>query len=122
MGLISFFLMHIPSFADYSHHLTDLLKKNALFVWTPNQQFAVQYCLQQLSKSVLALPLDSDQFVLETDASYYAAGAILSVRRNENLVPVEFASVTLKGAELRWPTREKKGYTFLFLNFSRLQR
>jgi transposase InsO family protein len=114
MGLLSYFRQYIPSFADYSCHFTDLLKKTILFQWTENHQFSLEFCLYQLSTSMLALPLDNDEFVLETDASNYAAGAILSVRRDNQLIPVEFASVTLKDAELRWPTREKEGYAIFW--------
>lgn len=114
MGMLSYFRQYIPSFADYSHHFTDLLKKTTEFVWSPNHQFAMEFCIHQLSDAVLALPLDSDEFVLETDASNFAAGAILSVRRDDKLVPVEFASTTFKDAELRWPTREKEGYAIFW--------
>lgn len=110
MGLLSYFRQYIPSFADHSHHLTKLLQKNTPFNWTENHQFALEYCLHHLASSVLALPLEDDNFVLETDASDYAAGAILSVRREGRLVPIEFASTTFKGPEIRWPTREKEGY------------
>lgn len=101
MGAFGYFRQYIPSFADYSHFLTDLLKKNVPFEWNENHQFALEFCAHQLSTAVLALPLSDDEFVLETDASNYAIGAILSVRRNNQLIPVEFASATLKGAELR---------------------
>lgn len=110
MGLLSYFRQYIPSFADYSHHFTNLLKNNVIFEWTPNHQFALEFCIHQLSDSVLSLALEDDEFVLETDASDYAAGAILSVRRDNVLIPVEFASCTFKAAELRWPTREKEGF------------
>jgi transposase InsO family protein len=114
MGMLSYFRIYIPSFSMFSYNFTELLKKGSVYKWTPNHQFALEFCLFQLAQAVLTLPLDNDDFILETDASDFAAGAVLSVCRNDKICPVEFASVTLKGAEIRWPTREKEGFAIFW--------
>lgn len=47
---------------------------------------------------------ESNQFVVQTDASGYAIGAVLS---NKNGKPIAYASRTLNRAEKNYPTIEK---------------
>ncbi|KAH0474273.1 MAG: hypothetical protein KVP17_004791 [Porospora cf. gigantea B] len=42
---------------------------------------AVQTAIRRLSETVLTIPVDGDDYLLETDASGTAVGAILSVNR-----------------------------------------
>ncbi len=51
----------------------------------------------------------SDKFILETDASGAGVGAVLSVRRGEELLPVAFFSKQLQGAEHRYSAQELEG-------------
>lgn len=52
--------------------------------------------------SVLTLPNVSDQFVLYTDASGVGIGAVLSVERENEELPVGFFSKKLSPSELNW--------------------
>ena len=53
-----------------------------------------------LSSSVcLVVPCVSDVFVVECDASSSGVGAVLSVRREEELLPVAFYSRQLRRAQ-----------------------
>ncbi len=57
----------------------------------------------------LCIPCMSDKFILETDASGAGVGAVLSVRRGEELLPVAFFSKQLQGAEHRYSAQELEG-------------
>lgn len=114
LGVLGYYRQYVPSFSHYTAKLTQLCKKGVRFVWTEEHSEAHQILINQLADSVLNLPLDSDDFVVETDASDVAAGCILSARRGDKLIPIEFASTTFKNAELRWPTREKEGYAIVW--------
>ena len=58
--------------------LTNLLRKDTQFLWTPNVEAAFQLLKSCLIEApVLALPNFSKQFVVETDASDQGIGAVL---------------------------------------------
>lgn len=44
--------------------------------------------------------------MIETDASDYAIGAILNVKRNEEWKPIELYSKSLSQTQQNWPVRE----------------
>lgn len=114
LGVLSYYRQYIPKFANCTAPLTHLLKKGVPFKWTEKHTKAQQDLINQLADAVLNLPLDNDNFVVETDASDFAAGCILSAQRGETLVPVEFASTTFTDTQRRWPTREKEGYAIVW--------
>ncbi len=63
-----------------------------------------------LSASVrLCVPCVSDVFVLESDASSTGVGAVLSVVRNGEKLPVAFFSKQLRGAQANYSAQELEG-------------
>jgi hypothetical protein len=69
--LAEYFRKFVNYFVILNRPLTDLLKKHALFVWTPTHEHAFQaQALKQAlaSASVLALPNFSKQFCIQRDA------------------------------------------------------
>ena len=79
LGLIGYFRIFISSFATRAASLYDLLKKEQEWSWDKPQDAAFQelkICL--LKAPVLAFPDFSKPFLLTTDASGYAVGAILT--------------------------------------------
>jgi hypothetical protein len=68
----------IRNFANLAKPLTDLLKKDTPFNWTPECTAALQQLKAIIvSEPVLVPPNPNRQFILEVDASQYATGAIL---------------------------------------------
>ena len=82
IGMTSYYRAFIPDFAKKVAPLNLMLKKGAQFSWGPDQEAAYRAVLKDLKEAVLHLPLEGDAFVLETDASDQAIGAILSIRRD----------------------------------------
>jgi hypothetical protein len=72
--------------------MTDLLKKNVPFQWSPVVNTAFETLKNQLVQApVLAVPDFSQQFVIETDASDLGIGAVLM----QNQHPVAYLSKAL---------------------------
>ena len=79
MGLCSYYRKFVPQFAHVGRPLHALTRKDVRFNWTHECDEAFEQLKTALTEApVLALPLDEGQFVLDTDASGEAIGAVLS--------------------------------------------
>jgi hypothetical protein len=92
LGLSGYYRKFIRHYAIISQPLRTLLKKGALFVWTPDTETAFQTLKNALIIApVLALPDFRLQFTIETDACDVGIGAVLSQQGH----PVAFVSRAL---------------------------
>ncbi|XP_070184094.1 uncharacterized protein [Littorina saxatilis] len=111
LGLAGYYRKFVPDFARVSAPLTDLTKKDQpeKVVWTKECETAFTTLKQCLtSKPILILPDNSKQYVLRTDASNEALGAVLLQEQGGNLHPVAYASKKLNSAERNYSTIEKE--------------
>lgn len=113
-GLLSYYRQYIPAFANKAVFLTSKLKKNSILVWTADDDRLVKALVAELQGTVLTVPLAGDNFLVETDASELAMGAILSVTHDGKRVPVEFASKLLSPAQRNWPAREREAFAIVW--------
>jgi hypothetical protein len=78
LGLAGYYRKFIRGFGAICKPLTNLLRKNTLFLWTPVEHESFQALKNALMEApVLALPDFSKEFVLETDACDKGIGAVL---------------------------------------------
>ena len=79
LGLAGHYCRFIPDFASISKPMTVLLTKNVSFTWTETAQMAFNKLKNILcSKPILQYPDFTKPFIVTTDASDYALGAILT--------------------------------------------
>ena len=113
LGLVNFYRKFIRSFSSLASPLTELTKKDVVWNWSVDCQAA----FEALKKSVVSAPcLTHPQFdlpfVLETDASNFAVGAVLSQPSSldnlEDLRPVGFFSRKMSSAERNYDVHDKE--------------
>ena len=116
LGMFGHYWQFFPNYAHITEPLTRLLKKTAAFVWGPAQDQALVTLKSQLATLTLSNPLEGDEYLLETDASDRALGAIISCRSSpaEEWRPIEFASKTLSDTARRWPAHEKEAFAIVW--------
>ncbi|MHB1865757.1 MAG: reverse transcriptase/ribonuclease H family protein, partial [Candidatus Saccharimonadales bacterium] len=109
LGLTTYYRRFIPSYAKIAEPLFRLLDKIDEYRWTENCQAAFDILKKHLvSAPILRYPDFKSRFILQTDASSFALGAILSQRDNQGEYVVSFASRTLSKAERNYSTTERE--------------
>ncbi len=112
LGLVGFYRRFIRGFHEWSSILTPHTStaKSGRVSWTKPMLDAFHGLCVQLCNSVcLCVPCASDCFVLECDASSTGVGAVLSVVRGEETLPVAFFSKQLRGAQTKYSAQELEG-------------
>ena len=113
LGFCNFYRRFIKSFSEISGPLSDLTKKNVEWVWSSRCQDS----FERLKFSVLSAPSLNHPnfdlpFVLETDASDFAVGAVLSQPVDssnlDDLHPVGFFSRKMLPAEVNYNVHDKE--------------
>lgn len=115
LGLTGYYRRFIDNFSKLTKPLTCLLKKDAAFHWNIEQEQAFALLKDKLiSAPLLQYPDFSQPFVVTTDASNYAVGAVLSQGPVGKDKPIAYASRTLNKAEGNYSTTEKELLAILF--------
>ena len=109
LGFCSYYRRFIPDFAAIAKPLHRLTEKGAAFVWTEECSKAFESLKQKMVKApVLAHPDFSQGFILDTDASDLAIGAVLSQKIEGQERVIAYASRTLTKSERRYCVTRKE--------------
>jgi transposase InsO family protein len=124
LGMIGYYQQFVKNYSAILAPIFDLLKttrnckrsnQTTEVEWRDEHQVALDTAIDRLAETVLQIPIESDEFLVETDASDAAVGAILSCRQQSgDWTPVEFASKKFSATQQRWPTREKEAFAIVF--------
>ncbi|KAJ4438400.1 hypothetical protein ANN_14345 [Periplaneta americana] len=110
LGLAGYYRRHICNFAEIAKPLTNLRKKkNVKFEWTDEQQQAFD-TLRDAScgEPILKFYDFKYHFILATDASGVAVGAVLSQKIGDVEHPIAYASRVLNQAERNYSVTERE--------------
>ena len=109
LGLCSYYRRFVKGFSTIAKPLTELTKKEAELVWNVSCQEAFDTLKSHLtSAQVMGYPTETGEFILDTDASNFGIGAVLSQIQDERERVVSYASRSLNKAERNYCVTDKE--------------
>lgn len=110
LGLIGYYRKFIPDFARITKPMTHCLKKGSkINIHDPEYITCFEKCKTLLiNDPLLQYPDFSKDFILTTDASNFAIGAVLSQGPIGSDKPIAYASRTLNSSEINYSTVDKE--------------
>ncbi|XP_033741767.1 uncharacterized protein LOC117328350 [Pecten maximus] len=110
LGLTSYYRKFIKDYAIIARPLFDLTKKNTKFCWTDDTERSFIELKQKLTGSeILAYPdVNGSEFILDTDASQYAIGGVLSQIQDGKERVISYGSRSLDKAERNYCVTRKE--------------
>ena len=114
LGVVNYYHRFIPNFAHHAQALFEVTSKKRNFKWSNECQIAFDTLRQRLTEApIMAYPLPEGRFILDTDASGYAIGGVLSQEQRDEEGNIEervisYGSRTLQKCERRYCTRRRE--------------
>ena len=110
LGLSGFYRRYIKDYSVIASPLTNLLKQNAKFEWSEEQEKAFQTLKKAITEApILVFPDFSKTFYLVTDASGVGIGsALMQKDENNKFRVIAYHSRKLKDAEKRYSITEQE--------------
>ena len=120
IGMTQYYAKFIPNFMGIASPIVKLMSKKVKFHWGAEQQEAFETLKSKLvSAPILAYPIDDAPFILDTDASDYAMGAVLSQMQEDEkgvLVerPIAYHSKRFSDTEKHYCARRRELLAIVF--------
>jgi hypothetical protein len=111
LGFANFYRIFIENFSGITTPLTKLTQKSAKpFTWTDGAEKSFVHLKKAFTSApILAHANPLNPFIVETDASDFALGAILSQYQEDNLLhPVAFYSRKFTSSEINYDVYDKE--------------
>jgi hypothetical protein len=115
LGFCNFYWPFILNFSGITQPLNDLTKKNQQWHWGEVKQIAFN-TLKSIcaSEPILQSPDWTRKFILGTDASGYALGAVISQEFEDSIHPITFHSQSLQPVEKNYDAHDKELAVVIF--------
>ena len=111
LGFANFYRRFIDAYSRIVRPLTNLTQKDTPFQWSPPQEAAFQQLKSAFQSAPVLAHFDPDhQIIIETDASDFAIGTILSQLQpaDNDIHPIAFHSRTMAPAERNYDIYDKE--------------
>lgn len=109
LGTIGYYRRFIRMFSEIAQPISSLLSKGTTYTWGKEQQQAFEALKEAVSKEpTLILPDPSQPYVVTTDASGFAVGAVLQQDHGHGLQPIAYLSKKMLPAERNYPVHEQE--------------
>jgi len=110
IGFANFYCRFIKGFSKIAKPLMDLTKKGIKWAWTPSCQYALDILKEMFTTGPILTPFDDTRPTkLETDASVFVLGAVLSqLCEDVKWYPVAFHSRKFSPAEINYDVHDKE--------------
>ena len=103
LGFVGYYRRFIPSFADVATPLVTLTGKDVPFVWDSSCSTAFAALRAALMDApILAFPTETGLYILDTDASNFGLGSVLSQVQNSQERVVAYCSRALRPSQKRY--------------------
>ena len=109
VGLCAYYRRYVKDFSTIARPLHALTHNGVRFEWTPVCQEAFEILKEKLTTApIIALPHEEGEFRLDTDASDWAIGAVLSQSQDGCERVIAYGSRLLSIAEVHYCTTRKE--------------
>ena len=109
LGTVGYYRRFIPELSTIAHPLNHLLGKNVGFDWTDDCKRAfIELKTALVSAPILGYPIPGLPYILDTDASNWGAGAVLSQIQGGQERVVAYFSKSFSAAEKNYCTTRKE--------------
>jgi len=109
LGLAGYYRRFVKDYAGIAAPLHALTRKNQPFVWTAETMTAFETLREALtSPPILAMPNDTGEFILDTDACEYSVGSVLSQVQGGTERVIAYASRILDKRERNYCITRKE--------------
>jgi hypothetical protein len=107
LGLAGYYRKFVKGFSEIAQPLTRLTGSTVQFQWEEREERSFSELKRVLVEEVvLALPDSTKPFVINTDASEHALGAVLQQDQGDGLRPIGFMSKMISGSQKNYPVHE----------------
>ena len=109
LGFVGYYRRFIPCFADLAEPLVALTGKDVPFVWRPECATAFLQLRDALIWApILAFPIESGDYILDTDASNFGLGGVLSQIQNDEECVITYCSRALRPSQRKYCTTKRE--------------
>ena len=109
LGFVRYYRRFIPRFADIATPLVYLTGKDVPFIWDSSCSAAFHELRAALIDApILAFPTETGQYILDTDASNFGLGGVLSQIQNDQERVVAYCSRALRPSQRRYCTTKRE--------------
>lgn len=115
IGMTSWYRRFVPNYSTIIAPLAGLLRKNKRFLWDEACEQSFQALKEHLVKApILSCPDFALPFTIQTDASAYGIGAVLTQQTPDGEKVISYLSRSLSRAERNYSTTERECLAVLY--------